>query len=272
MRHRAHGNIPSTSEVGWPFLLRVVAGALALVGAVVGPGLPANAWELQQGRLRLSAPDSGTTVRMVWHGAIAAPMAQHIKEAFEERKHQATRFVLMLSSGGGSVAEGERVIEVLRQIKGTHELETVVSQGEKCASMCVFIYLQGQKRYGALTSAWLFHEVARQDPLTKQTTLDRAAWERLVDKYFAPAGVSEQWIADLKRHTVESDYWQTGADLVQANSGIIHTPLGNQKARNVPSSPRREEATAAQPPPSAASQCKQYVPSIGTVLTVPCAR
>ena len=74
------------------------------------------------------------------------------------------------------------------------------------------------------------------------------------------------------QRTVESDYWQTGADSVQANSGIIHTPLANQKARNVPSSPRREEATAAQPPPGAAAQCRQYIPSIGTVLTVPCAR
>ena len=274
MRHRARGNnILSTPEIGWPFLLCAIAGALAFVGALVGQTISANAWELQQGRLRISAPDSGnTTVRMIWHGAVAAPMAQQIKDAFEERKQQATRFVLMLSSGGGSVAEGERVIEVLRQIKSTHELETVVSQGEKCASMCVFIYLQGHKRYGALTSAWLFHEVARKDPITKLTTLDRAAWERLVDKYFPAAGVSEQWIADVKQRTVESDYWQTGADLVQSNSGIIHTPLGNQKARNVPSSPRPEEATAAQPPPGAASQCKQYVPSIGTVLTVPCAR
>ena len=80
---------------------------------------------------------------------------------------------------------------MLRQIKSTHQLETVVAQGDVCASMCVFIYVQGQKRFGALTSSWLFHEVSHTDPVTKQTTkLDRAAWERLVDKYFLPAGVS----------------------------------------------------------------------------------
>ena len=269
MRHPGHGNILSTAEVVWPFLLGAIAGALAFASALVGQTMSANA---QQGRLRIAASDPGTTVRLIWQGPVAAPMAEQIKEAFEGRRQQATRFVLMLSSGGGSVAEGERVIEVLRQIKNTHELETVVSQGEKCASMCVFIYLQGQKRYGALTSAWLFHEVARKDPITKQTTLDRSAWERLVDKYFPPAGVSEQWIADLKQRTVESDYWQTGADLVQSNSGIIHTPLGNQKARNVPSMPRSEEATAAQPQPSTPSLCKQYIASIGAVLTVPCPR
>ena len=111
---------------------------------------------------------------MTWHGPIMAPMANQIRDAFESRKGQATRFVLRIASHGGSVAEGERVIEVLRQIKSTHELETVVAQGDVCASMCVFIYVQGQKRFGALTSSWLFHEVSHMDPVTKQTTkLDR---------------------------------------------------------------------------------------------------
>ena len=76
---------------------------------------------------------------LTWHGPIMAPMANQIRDAFESRKWQAKRFAFRISSYGGSVAEGERVIEVLRQIKATHELETVVTQGDVCASMCVFI-------------------------------------------------------------------------------------------------------------------------------------
>jgi ATP-dependent protease ClpP protease subunit len=270
---RPPGNTRSYAEISWPFLFRAIVSAFVFASALVGQAMSANAWELQQGWLRTSASASGNgTVRMIWYGPIAAPMAQQIRDAFEDRRQQARRFVLTLSSNGGSVAEGERVIDVLRQIKNTHELETVVTQGEKCASMCVFIYLQGEKRYGALTSAWLFHEVSRRDPITRQTTLDRSAWERLVDKYFRSAGVSEEWIANLKQRTVESDYWQTGADLVQSNSGIIHTPIGNQRARNVPPGPRREEARSAQPQSGAPSECKQYIASIGAVLTVPCSR
>jgi ATP-dependent protease ClpP protease subunit len=273
MPRPGRANIVSTAETGWPRLLRASLAAVAFVISTIGQGLSASAWEPQLGRLRTAAPDSGnSTVRMIWHGPIAAPMAQQIRDVFEARKHQATRFVLTLSSDGGSVAEGELVIEVLRQIAKTHALETVVSQGEKCASMCVFIYLQGQKRYGALTSSWLFHEVSRRDPATKRTTLDRAAWERLVDKYFRPAGVAEAWIASLMQRTVESDFWQTGADLVQANSGIIHMPLANQKARNVPASPGGEEARSAQPQPASPAECREYVPSVGAVLTVPCSR
>jgi ATP-dependent protease ClpP protease subunit len=208
---------------------------------------------------------------MTWQGPIAAPMANQIRDAFESRKRQATRFVFRLSSHGGSVAEGERVIEVLRQIKSTHELETVVTQGDVCASMCVFIYVQGQKRFGALTSSWLFHEVSHMDPVTRQTTkLDRAAWERLVDKYFRPAGVSEEWIADLKPRTIQSDYWQTGSDLIRSNSGIIHEPLANQTARVVVPGSHPRESASAQPSTGSPGECRKYFASIGAVVTVPC--
>ena len=262
----------NASLLRWGHWFPAVVMAVAFAISLVGQGLSASALELQGGELRISAPNAQNgAVQMSWHGPIAAPMANRIRDAFEERKGQSSRLVLIISSGGGSVAEGERVIEVLRQIKRTHTLETVVTQGERCASMCVFIYIQGQKRLGALTSAWLFHEVSHKDPVTKQIRLDRIAWERLVDKYFPPAGVSEDWIAKMKQLTIESDYWQTGADLVQANSGIIHMPLGNHRPRNVarnapPDEPRRA------PPRLEGAECKKYVPSIGAVLPVPCSR
>jgi hypothetical protein len=123
---------------------------------------------------------------------------------------------------------------MLEQIRKTHRLDTSVLQGNTCGSMCVFIYLQGETRYGALSSTWLFHEVSHRDPVTKKVArLDRHAWELLVDKYFRRAGVSEPWIADMKPRTVGANYWQTGADLVRTRSGIIHKPLGNQVARIV---------------------------------------
>jgi hypothetical protein len=161
-------------------------------------------------------------------------MATQISEAFEARRAYATRVVLILDSGGGSVAEGERVIDVLGRIKQTHQLMTAVDHGQKCGSMCVFIFVQGHERVGALTSAWLFHEVSRLDPKTKQITmLNRPRWEQLIDKYFRPAGISEAWIADMKQYTFESDYWQTGADLMQSSSGIINKSLGNHRPRTI---------------------------------------
>jgi ATP-dependent protease ClpP protease subunit len=253
-------------------MLRTILAAIAFALTLVAQGVPAGALELPRGELKVGFSNTRVgTVIMTWQGPIAAPMANQIRDAFESRKRQATRFVFRLSSHGGSVAEGERVIEVLRQIKSTHELDTVVTQGDVCASMCVFIYVQGQKRYGALTSSWLFHEVSHMDPVTKQTTkLDRTAWERLVDKYLRPAGVSDEWIADLKPRTVQSDYWQTGSDLIRSNSGIIHEPLANQTARVVVPGSSPREAAGAQPAAATPGECKKYFASIGAVVTVPC--
>jgi ATP-dependent protease ClpP protease subunit len=269
-----------------------VAAVVCALCLLAGTASKAQDSEGGQGRLRVAPSGArGGTIVMSWVGPILAPMSSEVRAALERHKDANTRFVLRLSSGGGSVAEGERVIELLRQIKQTHELETVVAHGDRCGSMCVFIYLQGQKRIGALTSSWLFHEVSRKDRETgKIIALDRARWEQLVDKYFRPAGVSDTWIAQMKEHTVKSDYWQTGADLVQANSGIIHAALGNTMARNVaPGSrpgatpqpqpqpqpevqphPQPQEARAVPRQAADPSTCRVYLPSIDAVLKVPC--
>jgi len=254
-------------------VLQATLGALAMAFSLVAPCAPASAIDAPRGELRVGLSNTRpNTVHLNWQGPIMAPMANQFKEAIDSRKGQATRFVLRIASYGGSVAEGERVIDVLRQLKATHQLETVVAPGDVCASMCVFIYAQGHKRLGALTSSWLFHEVSHMDPITKQMTkLDRPAWERLVDKYLRPAGVSDVWIADLKPRTVDSDYWQTGSDLMNANSGLIHEAIGNQSARVVtPPSPIAKAAASAQPAVASKPDCRKYFPSIGAVVTVPC--
>lgn len=210
------------------FCGRLVAALAMLVGgaatALADPPAP--------GRLTVLPSKSDGAITLAWSGRVAGPMALDIRTAFEAQKDRSRRLVLKLNSGGGSVAEGERVIELLREIKATHEVETVVEQGQMCGSMCVFIYLQGNRRVAALSSLWLFHEISYNDPKTnKILRLDRAAWERLVDKYYAAAGVSAAWTERMKPLTVASDYWQTGSDLMREQSGIVHVALGNQRER-----------------------------------------
>jgi ATP-dependent protease ClpP protease subunit len=239
----------------------------------------ASAAEPDHGELRVIPFGSNDSVVMTWRGRVGAPMAQQVRHAFEAYKRHSKRIVLKLDSGGGSVKEGERVIGVLRQIKKTHELQTVVSRGKRCGSMCVFIYAQGQRRVGALSSLWLFHEVSHTNARTKTIVrLDRPAWERLVDEYLRSAGVSAEWIAEMKPFTVKSDYWQTGADLVNAKSGVIHVALGNQQARTV-DAPEARPKKVNSPTPSqresgerrgSATECKKYIANIGAVVSVPC--
>src|SRR5262249_6779829 len=72
------------------------------------------------------------------------------------------RVVLFLDSAGGQVDEGDRVIEVLKEIKQRHQLITVVPDGKLCASMCIPIFLQGEDRLAARASLWIFHEAAQR--------------------------------------------------------------------------------------------------------------
>lgn len=204
---------------------------LVAASAIIGASGVALAKEHGKLKASLSKDEPGTLV-LQWTGKVAAPMASQIERAFESRKDQVTRVVLALDSGGGNIKEGERTIKVLRQIRTTHQLETVVNHGKRCGSMCVFIYMQGKKRVAALTSSWLFHEASKKED-DRVVSLDRGKWERLMDKYFVPEGVSPEWIAAMKPLTHRTDLWQTGADLVNGGSGIIHEALGNQKGRIV---------------------------------------
>lgn len=242
-----------------------VLAVLAAAAAAVAASPMARADAPAPGRLIVEpseANDGAITLR--WNGRVASPMAAQIRNAFQSQKARSNRVVLKIHSGGGSVAEGEQVIEVLREIRKTHALETVVEQGQMCGSMCVFIYLQGQRRVAALSSLWLFHEVSHHDPNTyKITRLDRPAFERLVEKYYGAAGVSRDWTERMKPLTVASDYWQTGADLMRDKSGIVHVALGNQRERLIadrtspkpaPEAGRGEPPVKPAPPPVAAPE------------------
>ena len=193
------------------------------------------------------------TTMMFWSGKIVPGMAAQIDKAFEANKQTSTRFVLVLNSGGGAVGEGERVIATLRKIKATHRLDTQVRNGQVCGSMCVFVYLQGRSRFAAPSSAWLFHEVSLNQPGPDQPViLDRAAWERLVNAYYGPAGVSAQWTEAMKPKTINSDYWQTGLELVRYNTGIVTVMTSNTDAR--PVAPAKVEAAGKTTPSQPAAR------------------
>lgn len=278
-------------------LLRSLAGLAWLALAALPMASAAGA-----GTLNVHLPrNSPEALVLTWEGGVAAPMADAIRSAFEAHSRATRRVVFRINSGGGSVAEGERVIAVLREIRSSHRLQTVVEPGAKCGSMCVFIYLQGEQRFAGLSSLWLFHEVSHHDPVTRKLVrLDRKSWERLVDLYFAPAGVSADWTQAMKPLTIRSDYWQTGSDLLRDKSGIFHVALGNQRDRlhaeldptrpgktPEPSAPTTPPSTPQQhplppkPEPKEApriaqswetKECRELNPEARVYVSVPCRR
>lgn len=180
------------------------------------------------GNLRASTVARKDALVLRWTGKIKAPFYKRLAVEFEKAKKQVRMVLLTLSSCGGNRVEMERAIMLLRRIRKTHKLGTVVGRGDLCASACVPIFLQGQLRWGALTSSWMFHEVWRwADKERSNIKTNRAATERLFQDYFETAGVSESWLNRLRIMVQLSDFWQTGENLWSDKSGIITSPLGN---------------------------------------------
>jgi Clp protease len=176
------------------------------------------------------------TLYIDWSGPIMAGMADDLRAALGKYGTVSQRVVLFLDSAGGQVEEGDRVIEILNEIKLRHQLITVVPHGKLCASMCIPIFLQGEDRLAARASLWIFHEAAQQQANGQQRT-DMAETWRLFRKYYAPAGVSMHWLKSIAPMIKEADLWQTGGDLISAKSGIILHPLGNRTERAVAPAP-----------------------------------
>lgn len=172
------------------------------------------------------APEDGT-VFLLWRGKIDAPMESRIAESFERHKGEARKFVLSLSSPGGSLDHGARVVRLLRKIGETHGIETVVEARRHCASMCVPVYLQGQRRTAAENANFMFHEVSFRESFSKDEldvpeAAKGSATDQLFAKYFAPAGVPEDWIQKVRSDmTGGNDVWKTGRELIDENAGIV---------------------------------------------------
>ena len=180
------------------------------------------------GEGELTAEAVGETLYLQWTGIITPPMNDRISTEFANRKGHIRTVVLDLSSCGGKLPELERTIATLKRIKDSHRLETKVGRGATCGSACIPLYLQGQTRWGALTSSWLFHEVSeRKNNEGSKLTANRSATERLFQDYFLPAGVSEVWLNRLRLIVQHADYWQTGQNLVDDKSGVITHPIDN---------------------------------------------
>jgi hypothetical protein len=217
------------AEFGWKATLGALALLVVSTGAVAARGFDETA-QFRSGRMK----GHHNVLVMVWKGAVQKGISEQIRAAFEQNKDEITAVELRLDSTGGSVAEGERVIGVLQDIKRTHKLITTVGPGKRCASMCVFIYAQGQRRFAAPASLWLFHEVSHfNKDRTRIVALNRAAWLGLIERYLVPAGVDSDWIDKLTERAVKTDVWESGSDLLRDGSNLVQRPLSDDKVRVV---------------------------------------
>lgn len=176
------------------------------------------------GRLQIS--QQGDAVILSWNSPIELPMERRFQEAYAQWADQTSKFIIDLNSGGGALREGRLVIEVIKQMKRTHLVETTVGEGANCLSMCVPIYLQGEQRSASRNSRWMFHQPSAYDYITdekvEENDADRtAASDRFFEKYFVNSEMDPQWRDNLQKEWVGKDVWRTGKQLYDERSNVI---------------------------------------------------
>lgn len=182
---------------------------------------------------RLDVRDRGDRIVVRWTGGIEAPMSEELGRAFAGLRDGSQPVELVIGSLGGSVAEGARVIELVRAMQRTRPVTTHVAS--HCGSMCVPIFLVGTQRTAAPKANFMFHEVRfrtserdRSDPSdgpAKTTDLERRrialATDQLFQAYMTAPRVDRGWLARMRQSIPGTDVWLTAQELVDQQSGVI---------------------------------------------------
>jgi hypothetical protein len=174
---------------------------------------------------QLAVRQNGDIVILTWTGEVELPMHTLLVRAFEEWRNKSQRFVLQLNSPGGSLREGSDVVELLQRIKRTHKLDTYVASREICMSMCVPIFLQGNKRFAARDARFMFHEPKRfydDGSEAKGFSFEREALtRRFFTRYFVNSAMDADWRVQLEKDWIGKDIFKSGKQLLDERSRIV---------------------------------------------------
>jgi hypothetical protein len=127
---------------------------------------------------------------------------------------------LDLDSIGGEIGETERIAGVIQELRRTTRVDTLVRHGSMCASACVAVFAQGERRSAGGSSIWLFHGVCAAGSNIPSYTKTCQALEML-----RKAGVHEKFLQMLLREgyvTRPGALWVSGYELYHVyDSGLV---------------------------------------------------
>ena len=166
------------------------------------------------------------TIVFTWRNEVEAPMVRRFEEAWREWKNEGDRVVIDLHSPGGAIAEGQEVIRIIERMKRTHIVDTRVRRGYKCYSMCVPIFLEGERRIAGENATFMFHEPTARDFYTgeevRRPAFERAlTTRRFVDRYFVNSPTDPAWLEQLLAEWKGRDVFKSARELVDEGSGIV---------------------------------------------------
>jgi hypothetical protein len=156
-------------------------------------------------------------------GIIDAPFHIDLKRIWSGLADRYSRVLFDLDSPGGSLAEVEKAIGIISEIRGIARVDTLVRHGSLCASACVAVYMQGEDRIAGGASVWLFHGACHQRSNVPSISLTK----RFLD-ILAEAGASVTFLSRLvdEQYVLRpGDFWLSGHELFHVYQANIITRL-----------------------------------------------
>lgn len=90
-------------------------------------------------------------------GPLRAPFAAQLRQVLLTSPQPYNHVMLELDSDGGELAYVMELVAVLKEVRTRMQLITRVTEGSLCASGCIPVFLQGEKRMASGSSIWVFH-------------------------------------------------------------------------------------------------------------------
>lgn len=90
-------------------------------------------------------------------GPLRPPFAQELRKLLLVTPQRFNHVVLELDSNGGELYYVKELAAILEEVRGRMELTTRVMEGRVCASGCIAVFMQGEKRKASGASMWVFH-------------------------------------------------------------------------------------------------------------------
>lgn len=92
-----------------------------------------------------------------YEGPLKPMLAEELRKLLLTSPQRVKRVVLELDSNGGDLTVVRDLVGVLQQVRSRMELTTRVMEGAICASGCIPVFMQGERRKASSASVWVFH-------------------------------------------------------------------------------------------------------------------
>jgi hypothetical protein len=231
----ARGGVLSTLRRAWEFgplrgchrrwpRTAVVAAALFLAAAF----RCAEAGESQDWELRVFTHDTQKEIAedaigLRLTGAIPRSLAKQLRDTLLSEPGKYNHVVVEFNSEGGDLEAVKEASAVLREVARTKELTTRVLGGGICASGCVALFMQGQKRKASGASVWIFHGACKSGTNVPSLSATIEYLDLLVE-----SGVNPDFTCKLVQQgyvTAPGNYFLSGFELFHHHNSNVITEL-----------------------------------------------